>query len=216
MIDDIELLRLIENNARLSSAEIATMLGSSEDEVNSEIDRLKDDNIILGYNTVINWEKKAPDNCIGMIEVRIAPVKNKGYDHIAQILSKYDKVTACYLVSGGFDLMIIYEDSTLRNIANFVTEKIATLDGVLSTTTHFILKKYKANGLIYQQIKFCDYWGYERAAAFHIMEEEYGYPVLSVDRPYVVRSSGQLRTRIQAFVERVELKGVLADGKSIR
>ena len=149
MIDDIELLRLIENNARLSSAEIATMLGSSEDEVNSEIDRLKDDNIILGYNTVINWEKKAPDNCIGMIEVRIAPVKNKGYDHIAQILSKYDKVTACYLVSGGFDLMIIYEDSTLRNIANFVTEKIATLDGVLSTTTHFILKKYKANGLIY-------------------------------------------------------------------
>ena len=111
MIDDIELLRLIENNARLSSAEIATMLGSSEDEVNSEIDRLKDDNIILGYNTVINWEKKAPDNCIGMIEVRIAPVKNKGYDHIA--------------------------------------EKIATLDGVLSTTTHFILKKYKANGLIY-------------------------------------------------------------------
>lgn len=149
MIDDIELLRLIENNARLSSAEIATMLGSSEDEVNSEIARLKDDNIILGYNTVINWEKKAPDNCIGMIEVRIAPVKNKGYDHIAQILSKYDKVTACYLVSGGFDLMIIYEDSTLRNIANFVTEKIATLDGVLSTTTHFILKKYKANGLIY-------------------------------------------------------------------
>lgn len=149
MIDDIELLRLIENNARLSSAEIATMLGSSEDEVNSEIERLKDDNIILGYNTVINWEKKAPDNCIGMIEVRIAPVKNKGYDHIAQILSKYDKVTACYLVSGGFDLMIIYEDSTLRNIANFVTEKIATLDGVLSTTTHFILKKYKANGLIY-------------------------------------------------------------------
>ena len=148
MIDDIELLRLIENNARLSSAEIATMLGSSEEEVESEIARLKEENIILGYNTVINWEKKAPDNCIGMIEVRIAPIKNKGYDHIAQILSRYDKVTACYLVSGGFDLMIIYEDSTLRNIANFVTEKIATLEGVLSTTTHFILKKYKANGII--------------------------------------------------------------------
>ena len=149
MIDDIELLRLIENNARLSSAEIATMLGSSEDEVNNEIQRLKDENIILGYNTIINWEKKAPDNCIGMIEVRITPVKNKGYDQIAQILSKFDKVTACYLVSGGFDLRIIYEDSTLRNIANFVTEKIAPMEGVLSTTTHFILKKYKANGIIY-------------------------------------------------------------------
>ena len=115
MIDDIELLRLIENNARLSSEEIAVMLGTTAADVEAEIKRLKDENIILGYNTIINWEKQAPDNCIGMIEVRITPVKNKGYDHIAQILSKYDKVTACYLMSGGFDLMIIYEDSNLRS-----------------------------------------------------------------------------------------------------
>ena len=149
MIDDLELLRLIENNARLSSEEIAVMLGTTAADVEAEIKRLKDENIILGYNTIINWEKQAPDNCIGMIEVRFTPVKNKGYDHIAQILSKYDKVTACYLMSGGFDLMIIYEDRTLRDIATFVTEKIATMEGVLSTTTHFILKKYKANGIIY-------------------------------------------------------------------
>ena len=149
MIDDIELLRLIENNARLSFEEIAVMLGTTAGDVEAEIKRLKDENIILGYNTIINWEKQAPDNCIGMIEVRIAPIKNKGYDHIAQILSKYEKVTACYLVSGGFDLIIIYEDSNLRSIANFVSEKIAPQEGVLSTTTHFILKKYKANGIIY-------------------------------------------------------------------
>lgn len=149
MIDDIELLRVIENNARLSAEDIAVMLGTTAAEVESEIKRLKEENIILGYSTIINWEKIAPDNCIGMIEVRIAPIKNKGYDHIAQILSKYEKVMACYLMSGGFDLMIIYEDSNLRNIANFVTEKIATQEGVLSTTTHFILKKYKANGIIY-------------------------------------------------------------------
>lgn len=149
MIDDIELLRVIENNARLSAEDIAVMLGTTAAEVDSEIKRLKEENIILGYSTIINWEKIAPDNCIGMIEVRIAPIKNKGYDHIAQILSKYEKVMACYLMSGGFDLMIIYEDSNLRNIANFVTEKIATQEGVLSTTTHFILKKYKANGIIY-------------------------------------------------------------------
>ncbi len=99
MIDDLELLRLIENNARLSSEEIAVMLGTTAADVEAEIKRLKDENIILGYNTIINWEKQAPDNCIGMIEVRITPVKNKGYDHIAQILSKYDKVTACYLMS---------------------------------------------------------------------------------------------------------------------
>ncbi|MCR4689186.1 MAG: Lrp/AsnC family transcriptional regulator [Saccharofermentans sp.] len=149
MIDDIELLRLIENNSRLSYEEIATMLGTSASEVEQEITRLKEENVILGYTTIINWEKKAPDNCIGMIEVRITPVKNKGYDHLAQVLSKYDKVTACYLMSGGFDLMIIYEDKTLRDIATFVTEKIATQEGVLSTTTHFILKKYKASGVIY-------------------------------------------------------------------
>jgi len=149
MIDDIELLRLIENNGRLSYEEIGTMLGVSSAEVEQEITRLKDENVILGYQTIINWEKKAPDNCIGMIEVRVTPVKNKGYDHLAQVLSKYDKVTACYLMSGGFDLMIIYEDKTLRDIATFVTEKIATQEGVLSTTTHFILKKYKASGVIY-------------------------------------------------------------------
>lgn len=149
MIDDIELLRLIENNARLSSEEIAVMLDTTADDVDAEIKRLRDENIILGYNTIINWEKQAPDNCISMIEVRIQPMKNKGYDHIAQILSKYEKVTACYLMSGGFDLMIIYEDRTLRDIARFVSEKIATQEGVLSTTTHFILKKYKANGIIY-------------------------------------------------------------------
>jgi len=149
MIDDIELLRLIENNSRLSYEEIGTMLGVSSAEVEQEITRLKDENVILGYQTIINWEKKAPDNCIGMIEVRVTPVKNKGYDHLAQVLSKYDKVTACYLMSGGFDLMIIYEDKTLRDIATFVTEKIATQEGVLSTTTHFILKKYKASGVIY-------------------------------------------------------------------
>ena len=74
-----------------------------------------------------------------------------------------------------------------------------------------LAKEYKADGLIYEQIKFCDYWGYERAAAFHIMQEEYDYPVLSVDRPYSVRSSGQLRTRIQAFVERVEIKKLAAE-----
>ncbi len=149
MIDDIELLRLIENNSRLSFDEIATMLGVSSSEVEKEISRLREDNVILGYTSIINWEKVAPDNCIGMIEVRITPVKNQGYDHLASVLSKYDKVTACYLMSGGFDLMIIYEDKTLRDIATFVTEKIATQEGVLSTTTHFILKKYKANGVIY-------------------------------------------------------------------
>ena len=147
MIDDLELLRLIENNARLSSEEIAVMLGTTAADVEAEIKRLKDENIILGYNTIINWEKQAPDNCIGMIEVRITPVKNKGYDHIAQILSKYDKVTACYLMSGGFDLSVTIVGKTLKEVAEFVAHKLAPMEAVVSTSTSFVLKKYKQHGL---------------------------------------------------------------------
>ena len=133
MIDHIELLRMIENDAKLSTEDIAVRLGVTEEDVLKEIKYLEDEKIILGYTTNINWEKQLPEHCIGMIEVRIAP----------------DKVSACYLMSGGFDLMVIYEDKSLRDIANFVNQKIATQEGVLSTTTHFILKKYKANGIVF-------------------------------------------------------------------
>ena len=129
------------------------MLGASEAEVEAEIKRLKDEKIILGYTTEINWEKTYPEHVTAMIEVRITPVRNQGFDHISNILSQYDKVTACYLMSGGFDLMLIYEDDNLRDIASFVYEKVATLEGVLSTSTHFILKKYKANGIIFESSK---------------------------------------------------------------
>ncbi len=149
MIDHIELLRMIENDARLTYEDMAVRLGVTEEELAKEIKYLEDEKIILGYTTNINWERQLPEHCIGMIEVRIAPTKGKGYDQVANILSKYDKVSACYLMSGGFDLMVIYEDKSLRDIANFVNQKIATQEGVLSTTTHFILKKYKANGIMF-------------------------------------------------------------------
>lgn len=150
MIDHIELLRLIEKNARYSYDELATMLGASADEVAAEIQKLTDDGIILGYTSQINWAKTFPDHVTAMIEVRITPVHNQGFDHIAGILSNFDKVSACYLMSGGFDLMLIYEDDNLRDIASFVYEKVATLDGVLSTATHFILRKYKDNGIKFE------------------------------------------------------------------
>lgn len=150
MVDHIELLRLLEKNARLAPEEAAVMLGASADEVKAEIARLTEDKIILGYTTEINWEKTYPDHVTAMIEVRITPVRNKGFNQIANILSQYDKVTACYLMSGGFDLMLIYEDNNLKDIASFVYDKVATLEGVLSTATHFILKKYKANGIRFE------------------------------------------------------------------
>ena len=147
MIDNLELLRLIEKNARYSVDELAVMLGASADEVAAEINKLTDEKIILGYTSQIDWSKSFPDRVTAMIEVRITPVRNQGFDHIAEILGSYEKVSACYLMSGGFDLMLIYEDDNLRDIASFVYEKVATLEGVLSTATHFILRKYKDNGI---------------------------------------------------------------------
>jgi len=153
MVDHIELLHIIEKNARLTPDEIAVMLGADAAEVKAEIDRLTEKKIILGYTTQINWEKTYPDHVTAMIEVRVTPVRNQGFDHLSEILSQYDKVTACYLMSGGFDLMLIYEDDNLKDIASFVYNKVAPLEGVLSTATHFILKKYKDNGIRFDHEK---------------------------------------------------------------
>lgn len=156
MINRMELLRLIENDARLEPEKIAVILDCSEDEVVKELAALSHEGIILGYTTQINWEKMEREDVVAMIEIRITPMRNRGYDHIADLLCKYDKVSACYLMSGGSDLMLIYEDSNLRNVAEFVSDKIAPLEGVLSTTTHFILKKYKANGIIFDKTESDD------------------------------------------------------------
>ncbi|MCR5527971.1 MAG: Lrp/AsnC family transcriptional regulator [Saccharofermentans sp.] len=156
MADQLELLKIIEKNARLTPEEIAVMMGASAEEVKAEIAALTEQKIILGYTTEINWEKTYPEKVTALIEVRITPVRNMGFDHLANILSQYDKVKDCYLMSGGFDLMLTYEDDNLKNIASFVYEKVATLEGVLSTATHFILKTYKANGIRFEQEKSDD------------------------------------------------------------
>lgn len=150
MINRMELLRLVERDAKLDSETIAAMLGESVESVNEELRSLTDEKIILGTKTEINWEKTELESVVAMIEVRITPVRNKGYNHIANFISKYDKVKACYLMSGGFDLMIIYEDKNLKDVSSFVSDRIAPLDGVLSTTTHFVLKKYKDNGILFE------------------------------------------------------------------
>lgn len=156
MIDQIELLRLIEKNARISAEEISVMMSAPVDDIKAEIKRLTDEKIILGYTTEINWEKTFPEHVTAMIEVRVTPQRNMGFDYLSNILSQYDKVVACYLMSGGFDLLLIYEDNNLKDIASFVYEKVATLDGVISTATHFILKKYKDNGIRFEDVKTDD------------------------------------------------------------
>lgn len=150
MIDDIELLKIIEKDPKITPEDIAVQLGASADDVNAEIERLKDEKIILGYTAEINWAKTHPEKVTALIEVKITPQRNQGFDNIAKLLSKYDKVTDCYLMSGSFDLMLIYNDDSLKDIAEFVYNKVATSEGVLSTATHFILKKYKSNGIFFE------------------------------------------------------------------
>ncbi len=150
MIDDIELLKIIEKDPRAVPADIAVQLGVTAPEVEAEIERLKEEKILLGYTAEINWAKSYPEKVTALIEVRITPQRDRGFDNIAKILSKYDKVTDCYLMSGAFDLLLIYNDDSLKNIAEFVYNKVATSEGVLSTATHFILKKYKSNGIFFE------------------------------------------------------------------
>jgi DNA-binding Lrp family transcriptional regulator len=151
MVNRIELLQLVEHNARVKIADLAVMLNASEEEIVTELENCKKENVILGYQTMINWEKTEKETVTALIEVRITPQRNQGFDKIASQFYRYPQVSSCYLMSGGFDLMLIIEDSTLREVANFVSEKIAPLEGVLSTSTHFILKKYKSNGTLFTQ-----------------------------------------------------------------
>ncbi len=149
MINRQELLQLVERNARVPASELAVMIGADERDVADELKRLHEENVILGYAAIINWDKTERESVTAMIEIRITPQRNKGFDQIAGQLFRFPQVTSCYLMSGGFDLMIIIEDSTLREVALFIAEKVAPIDGVISTSTHFILKKYKSNGIIF-------------------------------------------------------------------
>ena len=141
-----EILSLLERNARLTAAEIAVMIGRPIEEVEKTIANLEKSKVILGYGALINWEKTSATPVTALIEVRVTPQRDQGFDHIAQRIYRYPQVQSCYLMSGGFDLMVIIQDVSLKDVAMFVSEKIAPLDSVISTRTHFILKKYKMNG----------------------------------------------------------------------
>ncbi len=141
-----EILSLLERNAKLTSAEIAVMIGRPTDEVEKTIANLENSQVILGYHTLVNWEKTATASVTALIEVRVTPQRDMGFDLIARRIYRYPQVQSCYLMSGGFDLMVIVEDKGLKDVAMFVSEKIAPLESVLSTRTHFVLKKYKMNG----------------------------------------------------------------------
>ncbi len=142
------LLKLLRDDASLKPAQLAAMLNLSAEEVATKIKALEADHIILGYRTVLNEEKVGGDVVRAVIEVRITPERGGGFDRLAERIAKYDEVKTCYLMSGGYDLLVVLEGDNLRALATFVAEKLSTLQGVISTSTHFMLKTYKEQGVL--------------------------------------------------------------------
>ena len=142
-----KILNAISQNSRYSTKELAAMLGSNEKAVEEEISRMEEENVICGYPTLINWDKTSEEKVTALIEVKVTPQRGLGFDSIAERIYKYDEITSVYLMSGGFDFTVIIEGKTMKSVAQFVANKLSPLDSVLSTSTHFVLKKYKEHGL---------------------------------------------------------------------
>ena len=143
-----KILAVIEKNSRIDLNDLAIMLGVSEAEVANEIAAMEKEQIICGYHTLINWDKTSNEKVTALIEVKVIPQRTLGFDKIAERMYYYPEVRAVYLMSGGFDFTVIIEEKTMKEVAQFVTDKLATLDAVRGTATHFILKKYKDHGTV--------------------------------------------------------------------
>ncbi len=148
-----EILNTLEKDSRISPAELAARLGADETAIVNEVSSLEKEGIICGYLTLINWEKTSEELVTALIEVKVTPQRGNGFDSIAQRIYKYDEVRAVYLMSGGFDFTVIVEGKTMREAALFVSEKLSTMETVLSTATHFVLKKYKDHGIVFGEEK---------------------------------------------------------------
>lgn len=142
------LLKLLKENASVAPADLAKMLNMPESELRARVKQLEQDQIILGYRTIFNEEKLGNESVRAVIEVKITPEREGGFNRLAERIAKYSEVTSCYLMSGGYDLLVFVEGRNLREVASFVSEKLATIQGVLSTATHFMLKPYKEQGIL--------------------------------------------------------------------
>lgn len=143
-----KILTFIEKNSRVDLKELAVLLGVDELMVANELAAMEAEHVICGYHTLIDWDKTDVEKVTAMIEVRVTPQRDMGFDKVAERIYNYPEVNSVYLISGGFDLMVTLEGKTLRDISTFVTDKLSTLDSVLSTKTNFILKKYKDHGTV--------------------------------------------------------------------
>lgn len=143
-----KILTFIEKNSRIDLKELSIVLGVDEVSVLNELEAMEEEHIICGYHTLINWDKTGIEKVTAMIEVRVTPQRGMGFDKVAERIYNYPEVESVYLISGGFDFMVTLEGKTLRDVSQFVSDKLSPLDSILSTKTNFILKKYKDHGTI--------------------------------------------------------------------
>ncbi|MBO7310115.1 MAG: Lrp/AsnC family transcriptional regulator [Clostridia bacterium] len=147
-----ELLKLLETDARYTPEQLSVMLDIPLETVISYIDELEKNGTILGYKTVIDWEKTNRESVTAMIDVKLTPQRGKGYDRVAEKIYNYPEVQSVYLMSGAYDLSVLIEGKTMKEVAFFVSQKLAPIDEVISTTTHFVLHKYKDTGVLYDAV----------------------------------------------------------------
>lgn len=148
-----KILAVIEKNSRIDLKELAILLGENEVDVANEISNMEKEGIICGYHTLINWDNTSTEKAVALIEVKVTPQRGMGFDKIAERIYQFSAVSAVYLMSGSFDFTVIVEGKTMREVAQFVSDKLSPMESVLSTGTHFILKKYKDHGTILTENK---------------------------------------------------------------
>ncbi len=146
-----EILKILENNNSMSKKDnIAQMVGKTQAEVDAAIEKMEKDKIIVGYKTIVNWDKTDREVVNALIELKITPQRGEGFDKVAKRIYKYPQVKSLFLMSGGYDLAVLVEGSTMKEVALFVAQKLAPMESVLSTATHFMLKKYKEEGIVFE------------------------------------------------------------------
>ena len=151
---DRKILEMLEADGRLTAKQIALMLDKEEGEIRDMIQKFEADGVILGYKAIVDWDKTDREYATALIELRVTPQYNRGFDAIAERIYNYPEVQSVYLMSGAYDLCVILEGKTIREVALFVAQRLAPLEAVLSTATHFVLRKYKDKGVIYGPANF--------------------------------------------------------------
>ncbi|MBO4696447.1 MAG: Lrp/AsnC family transcriptional regulator [Lachnospiraceae bacterium] len=145
----LKLLELLKSNAKLTNEQLASMLGMSVEEVEKTIAKLEKNKTIVCYSAVINWDKTEKDSTTALIEIKVSPQRGHGFEAVAERIYQFPEVKSLYLVSGAFDFLAVVEGKTLKDVATFVSSRLAPLDQILSCSTHFLLKKYKDDGVVF-------------------------------------------------------------------